>query len=1208
MSQHGAGPFFPFFDQERGLRYAYDARSDSIRFENGEYMPRPPQFPRTMVESPSALPSSEDIEILSQTPANRPEIVLQSSFTGTSNKISYGGRSAQPVGFPSTTYGTPGLEAWQPAASTKSALGLPSVQTVGPTSARMPLPASSDLAAGGAYDPSSFRARRANFFCIGRVFLVLWSEPVGENLGATTLQGASSQTLSRGMSSVMYGERVYSEVRRFVVIRTGGDGRYCNALPLTTYGGRGVSKVGVLKYEHAIVHCTRQAPKPRNDELPQSGEAGMQLQPIQVTRDLPEDTLDPMTRIDYGKVHTIHHNIRIKSLGVVHPNSITALEHQFWDVWRPPGPGGLRLSQRSVVKLPAAIEAAGNDRDVNRGHKLGAASNGDQQVQQNRHDSGNARDVYNGHESGAASNEDQRVQQNRHDKSSTNTRSGLSGTEATRAQSIRTAVSQIMQQGQTQAQAIQLVAQRLMASNASFTLQSAGVFVRNRIAYGQSQQAQDGADKQDVTDEDNDGDSDDSSKDEHTGENKSTKVDTSDVSYAPRSVTQGVGYSYRANLGSDIGDDCIGRNGVQAQEPSLSGSAGSLPAIPEDNSSIVLSDPGSVLSNGVSSTSIEFNFPAVSSDDPQSSSDFETEDEYDAVALTRLRVRYAPQRHPDTASVATAVDIMVSARLLNEQIKSSRTISTGQPDISLTPLLERTERLEGALTNVEQCVALASAVAKSCWLPDILPASLLTFTERGFAIPVERLFHERLFVDGYLSTRPSWLESNEGFPVDVTELNDLDEIELGMAGLYSALNLLARSGYGNGNLSIIVESAVRTNVAEVVRLSASDLHAESLSAILHLFGVGSYCLGRDDLQLTRAAIRLCALTAVSYATSHCCDFRQAVWPHFGLQVLADKEVRYFVYEQRRLACLEEDIGGPVWMAASGTNATDVPHAISLSLLDYADLWGPLTVLRSSDDSQVLTAIHSERGMVYRQKKTAFAAVDNEVPCHWTRTWLQCRTDVSIDHELATGLSMSRHEALPAAPLTFHAESRLLIGNPTAGVETMLVPNLPVKDSLQDISYPSSQRIRRRRRSERAAARDPGLVSNVRCGLTVETLKNSKHLHLAPVDTSIEKLVPDSYTIGGNAGFHVVVLGTKTFKYSPGKTYKCSLLNSLKSDHPVITSARRLLELRIGLADDYRIREWIATVIFEFGGPLEVKHNMHGYPRALLLGSTSSETM
>ncbi|KAK5682117.1 hypothetical protein LTS10_005242 [Elasticomyces elasticus] len=1183
MSQHGAGAFFPFFDQQRGLRYAYDAQSDSIRFENGEDMPRPPQFPRTMVESPSLMPSSEHIGFLSQTPANRPEIALQSSLTGTSNKISYGGRSAQPMVFPSTTFGTPGLEAWQLAASTKSALGLASVQTVGPTSARMPLPASSDLAAGGAYDQSSFRARRANFFCIGRVFLVLWSEPVGEDLGATTLQGASNQGLSRGMSSVMHGERVYSEVRRFVVIRTGGDGRYCNALPLTTYGGRGVSKVGVLKYEHAIVHSTRQAPNPRNDELPQSGEAGMQSQPIRVVPDLPEDTLDPMTRIDYGKVHTIHHNIKIKSLGMVHPNSMTALEHQFWDVWRQPGPSGLRLSQRSVVKLPAAIEAAGNDRDVNRGHKLK-------------------------HESGAASNEDQRVQQNRHDKSSTNTRSGLSGTEATRAQSIRTAVSQIMQQGQTQAQAIQLVAQRLMVSNASFTLQSADAFVRNRIAYGQSQQAQDGADKQDATDEDNDGDSDNSSEDENTGENKSTKVDTSDASYAPSSVTQGVGYSYEANLGSDIGDDCIGRDGVQAQEPSLSGSAGSLPAIPEDNSSIVLSDPGSVLSNGVSSTSIEFNFPALSSDDPQSSSDFETEDEYDAVALTRLRVRYAPQRHPDTACVATAVDIMVSARRLNERIRSSRTNSPGQPDISLTPLLERTEHLEGALTNVEQCVALASAVAKSCWLPDILPASLLTFTERGFAIPVERLFHERLFVDGYLSTRPSWLESNEGFPVDVTELNDLDEIELGMAGLYSALNLLARSGYGNGNLSIIVESAVRTNVAEVVRLSASDLHAESLSAILHLFGVGSYCLGRDDLQLTRAAIRLYALTAVSYATSHCCDFRQAVWPHFGLQVLADKEVQYFVYEQRRLACLEDDIGGPVWMAARGTDGKDIPHAISLSLLDYADLWGPLTVLRSSDDSQVLTAIHSERGMVYRQEKTAFAAVDNEVPCHWTRTWLQCRTDVSIDHELATGLSMSRHEALPVVPLTFHAESRLLIGNPTAGVETMLVPNLPAKDSLRDRSYPSSQRIRRRRRSERAAARDPGLVSNVRCGLTVETLKNSKHLHLAPVDTDIEKLVPDSYTIGGNAGFHVVVLGTKTFKYSPGKTYKCSLLNSLKSDHPVITSARRLLELRIGLADGYRIREWIATVIFEFGGPLEVKHNMHGYPRALLLGSTSSETM
>lgn len=56
------------------------------------------------------------------------------------------------------------------------------------------------------------RSEPRKFFKIGTVFLVLWAEPAGGN----------ATTFSTGTTVGQYGERVYSSVRRFVVIREGG--------------------------------------------------------------------------------------------------------------------------------------------------------------------------------------------------------------------------------------------------------------------------------------------------------------------------------------------------------------------------------------------------------------------------------------------------------------------------------------------------------------------------------------------------------------------------------------------------------------------------------------------------------------------------------------------------------------------------------------------------------------------------------------------------------------------------------------------------------------------------------------------------------------------------------------------------------------------------------------------------------------------------
>ena len=185
----------------------------------------------------------------------------------------------------------------------------------------------------------------SRFFCLGRVFLVLWAEPVG---------GSVVTTLETGTIRNDFGKLVTSKVRRFVVIRQSD--QYCIALPIQTYSGRGVAKRGVVKSEHAIIYTGRVPPSPRPEELPTRGEMGMIPVPIRVDPDTATDRLDPMSRIDFAHFSQVQHNVKTKGFGMVSRESIDALKSQFLNVWNGkqygPRPGAMRsqeqMSQRKT--------------------------------------------------------------------------------------------------------------------------------------------------------------------------------------------------------------------------------------------------------------------------------------------------------------------------------------------------------------------------------------------------------------------------------------------------------------------------------------------------------------------------------------------------------------------------------------------------------------------------------------------------------------------------------------------------------------------------------------------------------------------------------------------------------------------------------------------------------------------------------------------
>lgn len=171
--------------------------------------------------------------------------------------------------------------------------------------------------------------RPSGFFCLGRVFLVLWPEAPGGNGSNVNIPAATQErATARGRS----GELLISKVLHFVVIREGD--KYCIALPITTYSGRGLAQDGVVKSEHALIYTGSNSPQLRPDELPSRGESGMRSQPIRVDPETRMDRLDPLSRIDFGGVHQVSHNVKTKSMGFVSRESIRILQSHFSNVWQ----------------------------------------------------------------------------------------------------------------------------------------------------------------------------------------------------------------------------------------------------------------------------------------------------------------------------------------------------------------------------------------------------------------------------------------------------------------------------------------------------------------------------------------------------------------------------------------------------------------------------------------------------------------------------------------------------------------------------------------------------------------------------------------------------------------------------------------------------------------------------------------------------------
>ncbi|KAL1964448.1 hypothetical protein VTN77DRAFT_7006 [Rasamsonia byssochlamydoides] len=153
------------------------------------------------------------------------------------------------------------------------------------------------------------------YFEFGKVFAVLWHQ----NAGARG-KHQSSDTLTSGK----YGEKIYSSIRRMVVVKNFHGHSWC--LAIFTYSRNGVAKRSLDPSNHAVIYNAGSEPYTSSREPPMSKD------PLAVRIRSPDLKLDRMSRLNFGKIYTVEHNEKVLPIGKISKESLPKLKEYARDV------------------------------------------------------------------------------------------------------------------------------------------------------------------------------------------------------------------------------------------------------------------------------------------------------------------------------------------------------------------------------------------------------------------------------------------------------------------------------------------------------------------------------------------------------------------------------------------------------------------------------------------------------------------------------------------------------------------------------------------------------------------------------------------------------------------------------------------------------------------------------------------------------------
>ena len=246
-----------------------------------------------------------------------------------------------------------------------------------------------------------------------------------------------------------------------------------------------------------------------------------------------------------------------------------------------------------------------------------------------------------------------------------------------------------------------------------------------------------------------------------------------------------------------------------------------------------------------------------------------------------------------------------------------------------------------------------------------------------------------------------------------------------LTGVLHAFHRLQAYQFCGNTFNLIIASSTRSLVAKIIPISGSILEnisrlideairdlrdqsnraEESLKTVetasewtLNYLGLSVSPVEKQrNLRNTTCLIRLLCLGLTSYAGSHASDFDrsclgQAYPAVFRIGAFDDLD-RVITLQREKLSCLNAFVGGSVWVFNSsreelqngGQPRDENELAISTSLEELADLWGPAWT-KETDDFQQINHINVERGFIYQPRVIPFRfreqLCEGEVACHW----------------------------------------------------------------------------------------------------------------------------------------------------------------------------------------------------------------------------------
>ena len=155
------------------------------------------------------------------------------------------------------------------------------------------------------------------FFNFGRVFATLWHSSTGIPL--------TDRKRSEWVKEGRFGEQILSHIQRMAVVKE--DHGYCWCIPINTYNGKGLSKPGLSERDrqsHAIIYMEGTQPQYA------PGEPRSAKKPIAVKPAGADQKLDWMSRVYFGKVHTVEHNAKVMNVGNITGTSLEYFE-AYWN-------------------------------------------------------------------------------------------------------------------------------------------------------------------------------------------------------------------------------------------------------------------------------------------------------------------------------------------------------------------------------------------------------------------------------------------------------------------------------------------------------------------------------------------------------------------------------------------------------------------------------------------------------------------------------------------------------------------------------------------------------------------------------------------------------------------------------------------------------------------------------------------------------------